>query len=216
MPYWLCDDISTIFLQQHDTSSSAPCERDWYPRTSISTQHVPLRKVMGVLKKCIRNWARPEGSITSDYRTEEVIDFCVDFIDDLKPIGVPESWYEGRLSGKGTLGKKSHVCTDDDSFKKAHYAVLQQSSLVDPYIEKHKKIVTSEFPEKSETWITRQQIDTFGSWLRRHLMHNMDIGEQLFLLSRGPSWNILTYQGYEINGNTFYTAAQDKKKHKSK
>ena len=42
-------------------------------------------------------------------------------------------------------------------------------------------------------------------------MHNMDIGEQLFLLSRGLSWNILTYQGYEINGNTFYTAAQDKK-----
>ena len=42
-------------------------------------------------------------------------------------------------------------------------------------------------------------------------MHNMDIGEQLFLLSKGPFWNILTYQGYKINGNTFYTAAQDKK-----
>ena len=42
-------------------------------------------------------------------------------------------------------------------------------------------------------------------------MLNMDIGEQLFLLSRGLSWNILTYQGYEINGNTFYTVAQDKK-----
>ena len=42
-------------------------------------------------------------------------------------------------------------------------------------------------------------------------MHNMDISEQLFLLVRGPSWNILTYQGYEINGNTFYTIAQDKK-----
>ena len=122
-----------------------------------------------------------------------------------------ESRYEGRLSGKGTLRKKSHVCTDDDSFKKAHYAVLQQSSLVDPYIEEHKKILTSEFPKKSETWITRQHIDTFGSWLRRHLMHNMDIGEQLFLLSRGTSWNILTYQGYEINGNTFYMRAQDKK-----
>ena len=27
----------------------------------------------------------------------------------------------------------------------------------------------------------------------------------------GPSWNILTYQEYEINGNTFYTIAQDKK-----
>ena len=90
---------------------------------------------MGVLKKCVRNRARPEGSIASAYGIEEVIDFCVDFVDDLKLIGVPESQYEGRLNGKGTLEKKYHVCTDDDSFKKAHYTVLQQSSLVDPYIE---------------------------------------------------------------------------------
>ena len=41
-------------------------------------------------------------------------------------------------------------------------------------------------------------------------MHNLDISEQLFLLVRGPFWNILTYQGYEINGNTFYMIAQDK------
>ena len=89
--------------------------------------------------------------------------------------------------------------------------VLQQSSLVDPYIEEHKKILLSEFPEKSEAWITREHMNTFGSWLRKHLMHDLDISEQLFLLTRGPSWNILTYQGYEINGNTFYTIAQDKK-----
>ena len=119
-------------------------------------------------------------------------DFCVDYIGDLKPIEVPESWYEGRLNGKGTLGKKSYVYTDDFSFKKAHYAVLQQSSLVDPYIEEHKKILLSEFPEKSEAWITREHMNTFGSWLRKHLMHNLDISEQLFLLARGPSSNILT------------------------
>ena len=92
-----------------------------------------------------------------------------------------------------------------------HYAVVQQSSLVDPYIEEHKKILLSEFSEKSEAWITREHMNTFGSWLRKHLMHDLDISEQLFLLTRGPSWNILTYQGYEINGNTFYTIAQDKK-----
>ena len=111
----------------------------------------PFERFMGVLKKCVRNRACLEGSIASAYLTEGVIDFCVDFIDDLKLIGVPESWYEGRLNEKGTLGKKSHVCTNDDSFKKAHYAVLQQSSLVDLYIEEHKKILTSKFPEKSET-----------------------------------------------------------------
>jgi hypothetical protein len=39
----------------------------------------------------------------------------------------------------------------------------------------------------------------------------MHIPEQLAWLARGPSWSILTFQGYEINGNIFYTRAQDKK-----
>jgi hypothetical protein len=94
----------------------------------------PFERFMAVLKKYVRNYARPEGTIGNGYATEEVIKFCVDFIDYLKPIGVPESRYEGRLRGNGTLGKKPYVCIDDDSLKKAHYAVLQQSSLVDPYI----------------------------------------------------------------------------------
>ena len=49
----------------------------------------PLERFMGVLKKCVRNRACLEGSIASAYGTEEVIDFCVDFIDDLKPIWSP-------------------------------------------------------------------------------------------------------------------------------
>ena len=65
-----------------------------------------FKMFMGALKKCVRNRARPEESIASAYETEEVIDFCVDFFDDLKPIGVPESRYEGKLNEKGTLGKK--------------------------------------------------------------------------------------------------------------
>jgi hypothetical protein len=31
------------------------------------------------------------------------------------------------------------------------------------------------------------------------------------MLARKPSSTILTFQGYEINGNTFYTTTQDKK-----
>ena len=46
---------------------------------------------MGVLKKYVRNRARPEGSIVKGYGNEEVIEFCIDYIPDLKPIGVPES-----------------------------------------------------------------------------------------------------------------------------
>ena len=54
-------------------------------------------------------------------------------LEGVAPVGVIVVLLE--TTGKGTLGKKSYVCTDDFSFKKAHYTVLQQSSLVDPYIE---------------------------------------------------------------------------------
>ena len=61
---------------------------------------------MGVLKKYVHSHSRPEESIAKSYGTEEVIEFCVDFIPDLDPIGIPKSRHEGRLSEKGTLGRK--------------------------------------------------------------------------------------------------------------
>jgi hypothetical protein len=66
----------------------------------------PFERFIGLLEKYVRNRAQPEGSIAQGYSTEEVIEFNIDFIHDLNPINVLESWYEGRPSGKGTLGKK--------------------------------------------------------------------------------------------------------------
>jgi hypothetical protein len=51
----------------------------------------PFKKFMGVLKKYVHNRARLEGSIFKGNGIEEVIELCVDFILDLKSIGVPES-----------------------------------------------------------------------------------------------------------------------------
>ena len=110
----------------------------------------PFERFMGVLKKYVHNRARPEGSIAKGYGIEEVIEFCVDFIPNLDPIGVPESRHKGRLSGKGTLGKKIYIGTQDNYFNKAHYIVLQNSALVDPYIETYKELLRSEFSGKSE------------------------------------------------------------------
>jgi hypothetical protein len=84
----------------------------------------PFERFMGVLKKYVHNRARPEGSISKGYRTEEVIEFYADFIPDIKSIGVLESRHERRLSGKGTLGKKSMYCMDEISFTQAHYTIL--------------------------------------------------------------------------------------------
>jgi hypothetical protein len=42
-------------------------------------------------------------------------------------------------------------------------------------------------------------------------MNDDTIGDQLYYLARPPSSTTCTFQGYEINGNTFYTVVQDKK-----
>nr|AAN16339.1 TNP2-like protein [Oryza sativa Japonica Group] len=168
-------------------------------------------RYMGVLKKYVRNRARPEASFAKGYGTEEVIEFYVEFIEALHPIGVPESCHEGRLRGKGTLGRKAIMTVDNNLFRKAHFTVLQQSSLMAPYIEEHLALVRAKNIGKSDAWITRHHIDTFSTWLRQHLMGNETINQQLAFLARGPSGSIVTFQGYEINGYTFYTRAQDMK-----
>jgi hypothetical protein len=111
----------------------------------------PFERFMGVLKKYVHNRARPEGSISKGYGTKEVIELCVEFILDLKSIGVPESRHEGRLSGKGTLGKKSMYCMDRISFTQEHHIVLQSSTLVAPYITEHRNIVRSQHPAQSDS-----------------------------------------------------------------
>jgi hypothetical protein len=111
----------------------------------------PFKRFMGVLKKYFHNCARPKGSISKGYRIEEVIEFYVDFIPDIKSIGVPESRHEGRLRRKGTLGKKSMYCMDGISFTQAQYIVLQSSTLVAPYITEHKNIVRSQHPAQSDS-----------------------------------------------------------------
>jgi hypothetical protein len=106
-------------------------------------------------KKYVRNRARPEGSISKGYGTEEVIGFCVNFLPDLKPIGVPKSWYEGRLSGKGTLGKKAMIFRDGHTLNQEHYTVLQSSTFMALYIMEHMNVVCSKFPGRMTTGLKK-------------------------------------------------------------
>jgi hypothetical protein len=72
-------------------------------------------------------------------------------------------------------------------------------------------VVRSKFLGKDDYWIKENHMETFNTWLQLHLMNDTTIGEELYLLAATPSVTVLTFQGYEINGNTFYTISQDKK-----
>jgi hypothetical protein len=147
----------------------------------------PFERYMAVHNKYVHNRSRPEGCIAQGYGTEEIIEFCVNFIDDLNPIGVPMSCHEGRLKGKSILGKKSNMYIPESDIRKENFTVLQNSSLVAPYMDEHMNIVRSENPGMSEAWITRHHIDNFVVLLRAKLMGDGMIAEQLQWLARGPS-----------------------------
>ena len=121
------------------------------------------------------------------------------------------SCHEGRLKWKGTLGKKSNMHISKSEIRKANFNVLQNSSLMAPYMDEHMNVVQSETPGKSEAWITHHHIDSFAVWLWRKLIGDSTIDVQLQWLARGSSATIMQYQGYEINGYTFYTRAQMKR-----
>ena len=66
-------------------------------------QMYPFERFHGVLKKYVRNRGHPKGCIAQGWSTEEVIEFCIDYMK-LNAIALPISHYDGRLKGKGMIG----------------------------------------------------------------------------------------------------------------
>jgi hypothetical protein len=78
----------------------------------------------GILKSFVRNQAYPEGNIVKRYYTEEVVEWALNYVDSSNSIGVSKSRHEGRLTGKGTIGKKA-ITPDPHLFHCTNFHVLQ-------------------------------------------------------------------------------------------
>jgi hypothetical protein len=169
----------------------------------------PFERYMGILKHYVRNRSRSEGSIVEGYTTEEVVEFCIDYMEQLKPIGVPMSRHEGRLDGKGTIGRKLLIA-DYAALSQAHFTVLQHMTEISPYIAMHKDDLRRENPGRTEAWITKRHNCSFNHWLEVRT-GNRSTDDNIGWLARWPSHTIVQFEAYDINGYTFYTRAQDRK-----
>nr|ABA99172.2 transposon protein, putative, CACTA, En/Spm sub-class [Oryza sativa Japonica Group] len=116
---------------------------------AFMTQMYPCERYLGILKGYVRNRSHPEGSIIESYTTEEVIDFCVDYMSETSSIGLPRSHHEGRLDGVGTVGRKT-VRLDRKVYDKAHFTVLQHMTEVVPYVDEHLAVLRQENPGRVE------------------------------------------------------------------
>jgi hypothetical protein len=94
-------------------------------------------RYLAVLKSYVQNCAHPEGSLMEGYTTEEVVDYCADYVKDGKRIGLSIQLHEGRLRRRERMGQKSYVDRDYNSVSEAHFSVLQQLEIAALYIEEH-------------------------------------------------------------------------------
>jgi hypothetical protein len=85
----------------------------------------------------VHNRAHLEGSMIEGYTTEVVIECCIDYIKDGKPICVLVSRHYGRLNGKGTKGHESFNDGRYERVCKTHFSIMHQLAVTRPYIEKH-------------------------------------------------------------------------------
>nr|AAN09857.1 putative transposon protein [Oryza sativa Japonica Group]AAP52582.1 transposon protein, putative, CACTA, En/Spm sub-class [Oryza sativa Japonica Group] len=171
----------------------------------------PFERYMGILKFYVQNRAKPEGSIIEGYTTEEAIEFCIDYMAETDSIRVPTSRHEGRLAGVGTTGRK-RIVPDQASYAQAHFAVLQHMAEVTLYFEEHLAKVRQDNIGRSDIWINREHGSRFNEWFKDRVARSTDgPSEILQRLARGLSWDVDTWQGYDINGYTVYTVTQDVK-----
>jgi hypothetical protein len=86
-------------------------------------------------------------------------------------------------------------------------------SIISEYLDEHKEVLLRDNPGYNKSWLANEHMRKFIGWLQDQISQSSDTqtSEYLKKLVRGPIFTIVTYQGYDINGYTFYTEQQDKK-----
>ena len=144
---------------------------------------------------------------------EEASDFCADFLSNIDPVGIPKSRHDGRRSGKGTSGQDV-IRIAVTEWEQAHLYVLHNTDEVEPFVDEHKDALRQLYGDRNENLITKEHNRHFASWFKQRINDELEknpdlVSEKLIWLSKGPSLNVLSYNGYAINGYTFYTQDQD-------
>ncbi|XP_073064734.1 uncharacterized protein [Primulina eburnea] len=128
----------------------------------------PFERYMKVLKSYVGSRKHPEGCIVQRYSAEEAIEFCSEYLNDLDPVGVPQSNRDPETNVPGFLACKSPIIVQQVDLQQAHLTVLENTEEVSPYIIEHKTFLKSMFPKKNtdERWIQDAHNKRFIDWFR--------------------------------------------------
>jgi hypothetical protein len=163
----------------------------------------PYEWFLAVLKAYVRNRAHPDSSIMEGYRTEKVVECCMDYVKDGKWICLPIAIHEGRLRGRGRMGHKIFIDKYYSLVSEAHFSVLQQLTIAESYIDEHLSELRRDNIARTDAWIMKEHQCVFTTWLMDKDIPTEEM--MMKMLASRPSSYVTSWQAYDINEYTYYT-----------
>ena len=90
---------------------------------------------------------------------------------------------------------------------------MQHLTVMTPLVDEHLSMIQAECNGRSDDWVMREHKRRLTTWLKdQDLPDGETVEEQMIKrFAADPSSQVTSWQGYDINGYLFYTAAKDKK-----
>jgi hypothetical protein len=108
------------------------------------------------------------------------------------------------------MGRKSFILPDYNVILEAHYSILQQLEIMDPFIELHMNSIRDNNPGSMDNWVHKEHKRQFTAWLKELDMTEEE-SETIKVLASGPSSQVTSWQSYDISGFSFSTSDRDTK-----
>ncbi|XP_074365387.1 uncharacterized protein LOC141706541 [Apium graveolens] len=167
-----------------------------------------------VLKSYVRNHYYPEGCMAESYLGEESVEFCTEFLSqNYSTAGLPKD-QDNKISGP--LSAVIIKSVEEKERDEAHLHVLLNNAEVFPYILMHKEYLEEihRGKRKSLHWLMREHNRLFPDWFQNKVNdelreNNKGVSDTIRWLAAKPSFSVLTYQGYLVNGVQYFTKERD-------
>ncbi|XP_074351470.1 uncharacterized protein LOC141690582 [Apium graveolens] len=162
-----------------------------------------------VLKSYVRNRYYPEGCMAESYLKEESVEFCTKFMSQTcTTVGIPVE--QGKQSGP--LSAAIIKVVEEKERDEAHLHVLQNNDDVYPYIVS----IWMKFTEGRKKVFIGSWESTIGylpiglKKVNSEMKGNPDaVSETIQWLAGKPSFSVLTYQGFSVNGVQYFMKDRD-------
>ncbi|KAL6347804.1 hypothetical protein AAG906_026333 [Vitis piasezkii] len=124
------------------------------------------------------------------YLAEEAVKFCTEYL-----LGTHDNKFGRPITG----GRSTNI--DHKSWLQAHHYVLENTTIVQPYIEEHMNWLKSQYPRQSkrQIWLQEEHMRCFTYWLKGKAIHN---GQDILQA-------VVKYPGYIINGCRYHIKERD-------